>query len=62
MEPLAELAELIRQRDEMPRRLAEKIDEAREQGATWEQIGEVLGTTHSGAIKAHHRWTTETNR
>lgn len=38
--------------DAMPARRAELIAEARAAGHTWAQIGEALGMSHAGAIKA----------
>lgn len=36
----------------MPARRAELIAEAREAGHTWQEIGEALGMSHAGAMKA----------
>ncbi|MEQ6899264.1 hypothetical protein [Microbacterium sp. KR10-403] len=38
--------------DRMPSRRAELIAEAREAGHTWQQIGDALGMSHAGAMKA----------
>lgn len=53
---IAKVEQLVRERDDLPRRFVEAIDQARADGATWEQIGVAMGTTHSGAIKAYGRY------
>ena len=35
--------------------LSQVVDEARESGATWTQIGEALGVSHQAAIKRYKR-------
>lgn len=53
---VGKVAQLVRERNDLPRRFVEAIDQARADGATWEQIGTAMGTTHSGAMKAYGRY------
>jgi hypothetical protein len=50
------LEQLAKQRDELPDRIGEAIEEARLADASWTAIGQALGMTHVGAMKAHQRW------
>ncbi|CAN5423431.1 hypothetical protein BH09ACT9_BH09ACT9_00520 [soil metagenome] len=49
---LDELAKLNSRLAQLQTRRRELINEAKAQGATWRQIGEALGMTEHGAIKA----------
>ena len=48
-DPLDALRELVRCEDEIERLRRERIKEARSAGASWEQVGEVLGMTGQSA-------------
>ena len=48
-DPLDALRELVRCKDKIERLCRERIKEARSAGASWEQVGEVLGMTEQSA-------------
>lgn len=48
-DPIAALRELVRCEGEIERLRRERIKEARSAGASWKQVGEVLGMTEQSA-------------
>lgn len=50
------LKRLARERDTLPDRTGEAIDQAREAGLVWTDIAAELHISHPAVIKAHRRW------
>jgi hypothetical protein len=54
-EALEELAEAVRYRELVDKMMLAAVKGAREGGATWEQVGDVLGISHQGARSTWQR-------
>lgn len=52
-DPLEELAALTAALDEVEKRRADLVDQARAAGASWTQIGQHVGTTKQAAVKRY---------
>lgn len=51
---LAELAAAIEAQSDADRAVSAAVTHAREEGATWQAIGDLLGMTRQGALKRYH--------
>lgn len=53
--PLDDLAEAVRYRELVDKMMLAAVKRSRDEGATWEQIGDVLGISHQGARSTWNR-------